>query len=87
VPVVSRIGGLADTVIDANAAALAQGVATGVQFSPVSRAGLDQALLRAAGLWRDQAAWRKMQRNGMTMDVSWRKPAAQYAALFRGVRG
>jgi starch synthase len=87
VPVVSRIGGLADTVIDANAAALSQGVATGVQFSPVSRAGLDQALLRAAGLWRDQAAWRKMQRNGMTMDVSWRKPAAQYAALFRGVRG
>ena len=87
VPVVSRIGGLADTVIDANAAALAQGVATGVQFAPVSRAGLDQALLRVAGLWRDQVAWRKMQRNGMTMDVSWRKPAAQYAALFRGVRG
>ena len=87
IPVVSRSGGLADTVIDANAAALSQGVATGVQFAPVSRAGLDQALLRVAGLWRDQVAWRKMQRNGMTMDVSWRKPAAQYAALFRGVRG
>jgi starch synthase len=87
IPVVSRSGGLADTVIDANAAALSQGVATGVQFTLVSRPGLDQALLRVAGLWRDQAAWRKMQRNGMTMDVSWRKPAAQYAALFRGVRG
>jgi starch synthase len=87
IPVVSRSGGLADTVIDANAAALSQGVATGVQFALVSRPGLDQALLRVAGLWRDQAAWRKMQRNGMTMDVSWRKPAAQYAALFRGVRG
>jgi starch synthase len=87
VPVVSRIGGLADTVIDANAAALTQGVATGVQFTPVSRTGLDQALRRVTGLWRDQAAWRKLQRNGMAMDVSWRKPAAQYAALFRGLRG
>ena len=33
-PVVSRVGGLADTVVDANEAALAAGVATGVQFSP-----------------------------------------------------
>ena len=37
VPVVARTGGLADTVIDANDAALAAGVATGIQFSPVSR--------------------------------------------------
>ena len=34
-PVVARVGGLADTVIDANEAALADGVATGFQFSPV----------------------------------------------------
>ena len=34
VPVVARTGGLADTVIDANDAALAAGVATGFQFSP-----------------------------------------------------
>ena len=34
VPVVARVGGLADTVIDANDAALAAGVATGIQFLP-----------------------------------------------------
>jgi starch synthase len=34
-PVVARVGGLADTVIDANEAALRDGVATGFQFSPV----------------------------------------------------
>jgi starch synthase len=86
VPVVSRSGGLADTVIDANAAALAQGVATGVQFSSVTRGSLEHALARVAALWRDQAAWRKLQRNGMDMDVSWKEPAAQYAALFRALR-
>ena len=36
VPVVARTGGLADTVIDANEAALAAGVATGFQFAPVT---------------------------------------------------
>ena len=33
-PIVARVGGLADTVIDANDAALSAGVATGVQFEP-----------------------------------------------------
>ena len=36
VPVVARVGGLADTVVDANEMAIATGVATGVQFSPVT---------------------------------------------------
>ena len=38
-PVVARVGGLADTVIDANEAALSAGVATGCNFrrpSPIS---------------------------------------------------
>ena len=37
VPVVARTGGLADTVIDANEAAIAAGVATGFQFAPGKR--------------------------------------------------
>ena len=34
VPLVSRVGGLADTVIDANEAAVEAGVATGIVFCP-----------------------------------------------------
>lgn len=83
VPLVARTGGLADTVIDANAAALAAGVATGFQFAPVSRGALDLALARAATLWRDQPAWQRVQLNGMGTDVSWAGPARAYAALFR----
>jgi starch synthase len=83
IPVVSRVGGLADTVIDANPAAMAAGVATGVQFLPVSSAGLGYALRRAAALWADKAAWTRLQRNAMRSDVSWAAPAAAYAALYR----
>ena len=82
IPIVSRVGGLADTVIDANEAALASGVATGLQFAPVTTSGLIEASERAARLWRDRAAWRQIQRNAMRADVSWRRSARQYARLF-----
>ena len=82
-PVVSRVGGLADTVIDANEMAIATGVATGVQFQPVTREHLGAAITRTAALWRDKPLWRRLQRNGMTTDVSWERPAQRYAALFR----
>ena len=83
VPVVARVGGLADTIIDANDAALAAGVATGFQFAPVAVHALEAALARATHVYRDQNAWRSLQQRGMTMDVSWRRPARQYAELYR----
>ena len=83
VPVVARVGGLADTVIDANEAALAAGVATGIQFHPPSQERLAAALERTATLWRDQPAWLRLQQNGMAAPVGWTRPARQYADLFR----
>jgi starch synthase len=83
VPVVSRVGGLADTVIDANPAALAAGVATGVQFVPLTTDMLEFAVRRVVALYRAPDTWRTLQENGMAADVSWRGPAKQYAALFR----
>ena len=58
VPVVARTGGLADTVIDANDAALDAGVATGFQFSPVDAAGAAaRAVAGRARSMRDAKAW------------------------------
>jgi len=85
-PVVAHVGGLADTVIDANPAAEAAEVATGVQFAPVTQAGLERAIARAAGLWRRPGTWAKMQRNAMRADVGWNRPGAGYAALYRGLQ-
>jgi starch synthase len=83
VPVVSRAGGLSDSVIDANEMAVMAGVATGVQFQPVIPDMLEAAIHRTAALYRDRAAWQTMQRNGMRCDVSWRASARRYAALYR----
>lgn len=83
VPIVARVGGLADTVIDANDAALAAGVATGFQFAPVTVDGLRGAIARAVRAYRDPPTWRSLQQRGMNTDVSWRRPATQYAELYR----
>jgi starch synthase len=85
VPVVARVGGLADTVIDASPMALAAGAATGVQFAPVSIPMLEHAIRRAAAIFRDRPAWRRLQANGMATDVSWAGPARLYADLFRSL--
>lgn len=82
-PLVARVGGLADTVIDVNEMARTSGVGTGVQFSPVTAPALQQALKRTGKLWQDKTLWKKLQRNAMTTDVSWERAAKQYDTLFR----
>src|SRR5271155_4164929 len=84
-PIVARVGGLADTVIDANEAATAAGVATGIQFYPPAVEPLTYALNRALDIARDTAVLRRLRLNGMRSDVSWRGPAKRYAALYRDI--
>lgn len=87
VPVVSRVGGLADTIIDANYAALEQGVATGVQFDPDDGHALYEALRRTVGLYHDPKTWQRIQRRGMKSDVSWDASAERYADLYANLIG
>jgi starch synthase len=85
VPIVARTGGLADTVIDANEAALSAGVATGFQFAPSDTGALDYAVRRAASIYEDRKTWLSLQAEGMKADVSWSKSAGLYAALYRSL--
>ena len=82
VPVVGLTGGLADTVINASPAALARGVATGLQFSPVTADALRGALTRLCLLYRDAETWSRLQDNAMAHPVGWDQSARAYAALY-----
>ena len=82
VPIVSRIGGLEDTVVDADDLAITGGGQTGFKFGPVTAENLAGVLQRACATFHDVAAWRRIQRNGMSIDVSWRNPASRYADLY-----
>jgi len=85
VPVVARTGGLADTVIDANEAALSAGVATGLQFAPESAPALLQAVRRTVEIHKDRAAWASLQKQGMKSEVSWDKSGQKYARLYQSL--
>lgn len=87
VPVVSRVGGLADTVIDANEAAVEAGVATGVVFSPATEESFGEAIRRTIALYARPKLWQKMQRRGMKSDVSWDISAEKYADLYASLLG
>jgi starch synthase len=87
VPVVARTGGLADTVIDANLAARAAGVATGFQFTGVYSHALAAAITRAHALYYRPDEWKALQRNGMKADFSWKNSGGAYAALYRELTG
>jgi starch synthase len=83
IPVVALTGGLADTVIHASPAALAAGVATGIQFHPITAEALRGALLQLCDLYGDRETWARMQRNAMAQPVGWGRSAGAYARLFR----
>ena len=81
-PVVARTGGLADTVIDANEAALAADCATGVQFAPVTTAALEQAIARTCDLFAQPKVWAGMMRRAMKHPVGWDTSALAYRDIY-----
>jgi starch synthase len=87
VPVAARTGGLGDTIIDANEAALAAGVATGLLFDNVTGDGLAHAFQRAISLYAQHDVWHGIQQQGMRADFSWKRSGARYAELYAGVIG
>ena len=79
VPVVSTVGGLVDTVIDAAAPD-----GTGFRFEVVDGTGLAWALHRAIACFqREPARFAAIIDRAMSRDASWTTAAAAYLAIFR----
>ena len=84
-PLVRRVGGLADTVVDATDAALAQGSATGFVFDAAAPAALAEALQRAIGLFSRPERWTAVMQRAMAQDCSWHGSARLYMALYESL--
>ncbi len=84
-PVVHRVGGLADTVVDASEENLAAGTATGFVFDAPAPAELTAAVERGLALYRKEEAWRRLVRTAMAQDFGWARSAARYLDLYRKV--
>ncbi len=82
-PVVRPVGGLSDTVVDANERTLRIGTATGFTFEEPSAQAMLACIDRAVALYRQPIAWQKMQCRAMGRDFGWHASAQSYVALYR----
>jgi starch synthase len=86
-PVVRRVGGLADTVVDASDDAVRDDLATGFSFDAATPAALDAAIQRAVAAHADPARWRQLMLRAMAQDFSWAGAAQKYMGLYRELTG
>ena len=84
-PLVHRVGGLADTVVDATPNNLQLDSATGFVFEDVDPHGIGESIHKACALYRDETAWHQVQRRAMLQDFSWGDSAEHYKQLYHSL--
>jgi len=80
IPIVRATGGLADTVEDWDPAAQS---GNGFVFTAYDHWDLYAQVVRGLETLRQPALWRRLQKNAMETDVSWKSSARQYVDLYR----
>ena len=83
VPLVRAVGGLADSVVDASAAHLADGSATGFVFGIYDSRELARQIERAVDMYRNHETWQKLVEAGMRQDWSWCRSAQEYVPVYQ----
>jgi starch synthase len=84
-PLVRRVGGLADTVVDSTPETINDETANGFVFGEISIESLAARIRDACAMFRHRNVWRQIQRQGMMQDFSWDDSAARYEALYRSI--
>ncbi len=78
-PVVTNVGGLADTVTDCDKN---PETANGFVIEAATSAALEAGIGRALTVYQDKSRWRTLQQNGMALNFSWDASAARYHELY-----
>lgn len=82
-PLVRRVGGLADSVVDASPENQAAGMATGIMFDDFSKEQLAEATRRAFALFSHHEAWQRIQQTAMRQQFTWDRAAAQMIDVYQ----
>jgi starch synthase len=84
-PLVRRVGGLADTVVDCTTSNMDEGTATGFVFDELIAPALLACVKRAFTLYKNPKAWMIVQRRGMQLQFDWRAAARHYCNLYQAL--
>ncbi len=82
VPIVRRVGGLADTVTDVAPSTREARTATGFVFEPYSAQALLETVKRAVAAYQDHGLWEQLVHTGMRQDWSWDRSAREYLRVY-----
>ena len=83
-PIVNATGGLADSVVDTNIITFKNKTANGFVMSEASPTSLLSCIKQALNVFNnDASAWKQIQKNGMTQNLSWDKSALEYLAVYQ----
>lgn len=80
IPVVRATGGLDDTITEFDPET---GEGNGFKFSEYSAAALVESVKKAVKVYEDEKLWRKLMRNAMKEDFSWKKSAVKYEKIYK----
>ena len=86
-PLVHRVGGLADTVVDCTIEDLAEGLSNGFAFYEFTQHAFERAVSRAFTLYANRPEWSRVRTRGMQQALGWDAAALQYVALYRAAAG
>lgn len=87
VPIVRKVGGLADSVSDFDPTSPSVGSANGFVFTEYSRDVFAATVERAIDTWNAKPVWNQLVNNGMSRDWSWTGSAARYVDVYRTALG
>ncbi|MDI6785527.1 MAG: glycogen synthase GlgA [bacterium] len=82
VPIVHKIGGLSDTVVEFNSKS---GKGCGFTFKNYLPFYLLKSIKKALKTYQNQKLWKKLIKNGMALDFSWDRSAKEYLKLYEKI--
>ena len=85
IPVATNVGGLADTVIDANPINLRKNTANGFVLKEQTPSDLSSTVKRAIDCYEQTDVWRELQNSAMSCDFTWHSSAEQYINLYQSL--
>ena len=81
-PIVTPVGGLADSVVDTTDETFEAGEANGFVLPQINADGLVDAVQRAAEAYREPARFNRLREHAMACDWSWTASAKKYVEMY-----
>jgi len=82
-PIVTPVGGLADTVTNASETNISNKTANGFVLKEKSATALLSTIKQALSLYKNNNVWQQLQLNAMSSDFSWHTSAKSYINLYQ----